>query len=279
MDQTAFRVRGKTEILLTAAEAYPALERLFLSATSEIWASFLVFDLSTEVRTDAARAIGGSWFDLLVHTLGRGVSVHFVIADFDPIARWDLRLKHQVQHPGPAGIGCFDTPDHDRPGRDTWHDVQVITSGPVAQEVQQHHEEFPDICAGRRAPAPQKLILRTLSRRRRFQFPVFGPEPVLNEILRAHEVLVSMSDRLIYLESQYFRDKGLAARPDRAIQHQGGGTLWQILAHRSGRGVLIRTGKSRAEIRHLFLSAWRRIQSAGVQCRGVPDRSESDIDG
>ena len=72
-------------ILLTASEAFPALERAFLGAKSEIWASFLVFDLTSRLRSPEAQAVGKTWFDLVVHTLNRGVSLHFSISDFDPI--------------------------------------------------------------------------------------------------------------------------------------------------------------------------------------------------
>lgn len=74
-------------ILLTASEAYPALERAFLSATTEIWASFLVFNLSTRLRSPEGLHVGRNWFGLLVHTLNRGVAVHMTIADVDPVAR------------------------------------------------------------------------------------------------------------------------------------------------------------------------------------------------
>lgn len=75
------------KILLTAAEAFPALERAFLAARTEIWASFMIFDLSTRLRSDEARAIGKTWFDLVIHTLNRGVALHISISDVDPIAR------------------------------------------------------------------------------------------------------------------------------------------------------------------------------------------------
>lgn len=75
------------QILLTAAEAYPALERAFLAAQTEIWGSFLVFDLGTRLRSAEAKAIGKTWFELVVHTLNRGVAIHMVHSDVDPIAR------------------------------------------------------------------------------------------------------------------------------------------------------------------------------------------------
>lgn len=75
------------EILVTAAEAYPALERAFLAAEREIVAGFRVFDLKTRLRSPQARAVGRTWFDLMIHTLRRGVEVRIVLADFDPVAR------------------------------------------------------------------------------------------------------------------------------------------------------------------------------------------------
>ena len=74
-------------ILLTASEAYPALERAVLAAQTEIRASFLVFDLTTKLRSPEALAIGKTWFDLIVHTLNRGVAIDITISDVDPIAR------------------------------------------------------------------------------------------------------------------------------------------------------------------------------------------------
>ncbi len=72
-------------ILLTTAEAFPALERAFLAAKAEIWASFMVFDLTTRLQSSEALAIGKTWFDLIVHTLNRGVALNICIADLDPI--------------------------------------------------------------------------------------------------------------------------------------------------------------------------------------------------
>lgn len=74
-------------ILLTASEAYPALERAFLAAEIEVLASFLIFDLTTRLRSTKALMIGRTWFDLIFHTLERGVALHFCISDVYSIAR------------------------------------------------------------------------------------------------------------------------------------------------------------------------------------------------
>ncbi|MXQ08121.1 phospholipase [Alphaproteobacteria bacterium GH1-50] len=73
------------QVCVTAAEAFPEFERLFLTAETEIIGGFRVFDLRTRLRSDAARAIGETWLDLLVHTLNRGVTVTLVLTDFDPV--------------------------------------------------------------------------------------------------------------------------------------------------------------------------------------------------
>ena len=70
--------------LITAYEAFPELERLFLAARTEIWAGFRLFDLRTRLRSAEAREIGATWFDLVVHRLRAGVSIHMILADFDP---------------------------------------------------------------------------------------------------------------------------------------------------------------------------------------------------
>ncbi|WP_210528392.1 phospholipase D-like domain-containing protein [Rubellimicrobium arenae] len=314
------RDRTKTEILLTAAEAFPAFERAVLAAESEIWASFRIFDLRTRLRSSEARAIGSTWFDLVADALRRGVSINLIISDFDPVARPSLhrgtwaavrqvlaageasgaperlrvcaamhpavtgRLPRAVLWPqvavslartarwlnardpvrrisalrdmpglagllriGPDGrvrarpwrlpvlhpathhqklavfdrqklyIGGldlderrWDTPDHDRPGAETWQDLQLMVEGPVVREAQTHLESFLDVTAGRAPPPPQRRLLRTLSRTRGRPWLGFGPEPVTQEILEAHEMLASRAESLIYLETQFFRDTRLA---------------------------------------------------------------------
>lgn len=76
-------------ILVTAHQAYPAFERLCLSARSEIVMGFRVFDPWTRLRSTQAREIGHSWLDLIEHLLRRGVRIELTIADFDPVARPD----------------------------------------------------------------------------------------------------------------------------------------------------------------------------------------------
>ncbi|MCB1380861.1 MAG: hypothetical protein KDK89_21210, partial [Alphaproteobacteria bacterium] len=76
---------ARLSVLLTAEEAYPVLERACLEAKTEIWAGFRVFDPRTRLRSEQARRIGETWFDLILHSLKRGVRINLVMADFDPL--------------------------------------------------------------------------------------------------------------------------------------------------------------------------------------------------
>lgn len=321
------RKRSTMEILLTAAEAYPAFERAVLSAQKEIWASFRIFDPMTRLRSPEAQAVGETWFDLLADALRRGVAITIVISDFDPVARPSLhrgtwtslrRLWAAAEaagpgaapltamagmHPATTGVltraACWpeacvalsrtcawlnarepaeriallrdmpglgrllkmdagglvrtlrwrvprlhpathhqklavfdrrrlyiggldlderrwDTPEHDRPGAETWHDVQLMIEGPVVAEAQAHLENFVAVTAGRAEPPPQRRLLRTLSRPRGWALGGFGPETVAQEIRAAHEMLAGRARRLIYLETQFFRDTALARSLARA---------------------------------------------------------------
>jgi phosphatidylserine/phosphatidylglycerophosphate/cardiolipin synthase-like enzyme len=316
------------DIFVTAAEAYPALERAFLSAEREIIAGFRVFDLKTRLRSDEGLAIGTMWFDLVIHTLRRGVVLRLVLSDFDPVARprlhratwrtvrmfwaaaelagprarltvvpsmhsavagfwprlmfwplvqsrllrvsgWLRRLvgSHRVaalrEMPGvrrmlaakdalprprlfslpplyPAthhqklavfdrqrlyigGLDLderfYDTPDHHLPGHETWHDVQLLVEGPVAEDAQAHLEAFLAEIAGQAdlgEPAPDRdglRFVRTLSRRRgRGGWRSIAPDQAVAEIEAAHRAAIGTAEQLIYVETQYFRDRRLARR-------------------------------------------------------------------
>ncbi len=349
-------------ILLTAQEAYPALERAFLAAKDEIWASFLVFDLSTRLRSPEGLVVGKTWFDLLVHVLNRGVKVNFVVSDVDPIARAQLHREATrtlrmfaaaaaVANPGvrlsvrlarhPAQTGAvvrvliwpyimkklfrlagwlnaqspelrsaalrdmggarenlrirpdgkvsvrlmslprlypaihhqklavidrnllyiggldlnerrYDTPNHARVGAETWHDLQLLIEGPAVAEAQQHLESFQDVIAGRLPVPKTRRLMRTLSQPSRNAPWNFGPSPLVSELRTAHRVLAQRARQLIYLESQYFRDLGLARTLARAAQDNPDLSLILILpaapddvAFDQRRGLDARFGEAR----------------------------------
>lgn len=81
------------EIFVTAEEAFPAFENLFLAAEMSVHAGFRVFDLDTPLKGKKAREIGATWFDLFEHTLSRGVDITLVVSDFDPVIATDYHRK------------------------------------------------------------------------------------------------------------------------------------------------------------------------------------------
>jgi phospholipase D1/2 len=78
------------ELLITAAEAYPAFERRMLGAKEEVVMGFRIFDPLTRLRSPEAREVGETWVDLLEHTVNRGVRVEIHLSDFDPVAATSL---------------------------------------------------------------------------------------------------------------------------------------------------------------------------------------------
>ena len=332
------RPTEQVSIHLTAAEAFPRLEDAFLNAKTEVWASFLVFDLETRLRSEAARAVGDTWFDLLVHVLRRGVAVHFFISDVDPIGRPQMhrdatrslrrfcaaaeiagpqaRLKvTSARHPARVGAGIrlliwpyiqkklwrqtkdlnalplanrtamlrdmpglapylrqrkdgrlfprllslpplfpavhhqkmavidrhllyiggldldesrYDTPAHRRPGDQTWHDLQLSLTGPVVAEAQAHLEQFGAIIEGAVA-RPHQHLLTTVSRSGRANPFCFGPKRHIFQIRAAHKKLAQQASRLIYLETQYFRDRHFALDLARRAREVPGLTMILIL--------------------------------------------------
>ena len=309
-----------TRVLLTAAEAYPEYERAVLSARHEIRGCFRIFDPRTRLRSPEARAVGETWFDLILHALKRGVAIDLTISDFDAIGAPDLhrgtwrsirllsaarelagpgaRMKVTAAlHPARTGhlagsifaglslsrlrehardlnalepveraerlkelpgllpylslrrdgtvrarhwppprlipathhqklavfdrkvlfIGGldlddrrYDTPEHQRSAEMTWHDVMLRMEGRVVSEALAHMDSFRAVTEGRERPPPQRRLLRTLSRARHPAAPYIGPKPVTTEILSAHLALIPRARRLIYLETQFFRDRRLA---------------------------------------------------------------------
>ncbi|MGY9046006.1 hypothetical protein P775_17510 [Puniceibacterium antarcticum] len=77
--------------LITAAEGFPALERLAAGAQEELLLSFRIFDPQTKLRAPELREQGlETWADLLAVVAGRGVRIRMVLADFDPLFTSDL---------------------------------------------------------------------------------------------------------------------------------------------------------------------------------------------
>ncbi|PRY92900.1 phospholipase D1/2 [Hasllibacter halocynthiae] len=337
------RAPGAPAFLVTAEEGFPAFERLFLGARRNVRMGFRIFDPRTPLYSAEGLAVGRDWFDLLVHTLARGVDVDLVLADFDPVVAspthrltWrsirillaaeevarasagDVAGRLDVSaalHPARVAAGPraflyrrilgelherardlaalgerqldralsempglapwlasakdalaprrwpipplvpathhqkmavfdretlyiggldlderrFDTWSHDRPGPDTWHDVQAVVHGPAAAEADDHLQRFLDECARRAPVMPCRHLLRTLSRKRRVQGLSMSPEPVVSEIADLHAREIGRARGLIYLETQFLRDRAIARALVEAARRDPGLTCILIL--------------------------------------------------
>ncbi len=71
--------------LILACEMFPALERLALGAQDTLFLAFRVFDPTTKLRSDEAKALGlADWTALIRHSVERGVTVRLLLTDFEP---------------------------------------------------------------------------------------------------------------------------------------------------------------------------------------------------
>jgi phosphatidylserine/phosphatidylglycerophosphate/cardiolipin synthase-like enzyme len=136
----------------------------------------------------------------------------------------------------------YDTPSHD--AEDAWHDVACRIEGPAVPTVERHFrerwnrhlpefrrrtrtarvpEEVRPMPVGEIEPLPvdgaetvgagagpvPAVLVRTHSGHRRSPFAL-GPKAELREIAEAYEDLVAGADRLIYIETQFFRSLAMA---------------------------------------------------------------------
>lgn len=101
------------QVLVTAAQAWPAFEDAVLKAEREILLGFRIFDLTTKLRSDAARQVGTDWFDLLVHKLAQGVRLRLVVSDFDPVMGADLHKMTMATRRQAAAMAELVGPDAD----------------------------------------------------------------------------------------------------------------------------------------------------------------------
>ncbi|WP_299374304.1 phospholipase D-like domain-containing protein [uncultured Tateyamaria sp.] len=85
--------RPDFEVFVAANEAFAAFEQAVLEAKTSVIGGFRIFDMRTRLVSDAARAIGDTWFDLLDHVLRRGVTLDLTISDFDPVYATALHRK------------------------------------------------------------------------------------------------------------------------------------------------------------------------------------------
>ncbi|WP_010140019.1 phospholipase D family protein [Oceanicola sp. S124] len=124
----------------------------------------------------------------------------------------------------------WDDEDHDRRAEETWHDVSTAVTGVVCRAIRRHFAECwqraitsnstsfaaePDAeCARGPLPAQRRSavgprLLRTLSEARSGPLRL-GPRARITEHEEAHLAAFEIAERLVYLETQFFRHMPLA---------------------------------------------------------------------
>ncbi|PRY77193.1 phospholipase D1/2 [Yoonia maritima] len=364
---------GGVTVLVTAKEAYPAFEALFLAAERKIELGFRIFDPTTKLRSTDALQVGTDWADLIVATLNRGVSIELLLSDFDPIVGYDLHrsgsksirilqalndktepgaamlMVRRQLHPAVGGIvprmlfapktrqklreiaeqmnensdpasalsdapglepvldlidgkvcvrpkvlpslnpvtlhhkmavfdgattyvGGLDLNDrryddqkHDQPAQDTWHDVQlIIRDKAVARDASAFLQSLPDTIAGTsELPQTNSMFLRTLSRKWKNNTFALAPDNIADDLLQEHLRQIKAAKQLIYLETQFFRDRRIASALAKAGRDNPDLKLLLLLpaapediAFEASRGVDARFGE------YLQARAIRRVRRA-----------------
>jgi phosphatidylserine/phosphatidylglycerophosphate/cardiolipin synthase-like enzyme len=145
--------------LVTAAEMFPALEEIVLSAKREVLLAFRIFDARTRLRSDEAKDLGlENWAELLTHVASRGVKIRLLMADFDPVftdnlhrAAWDSAARftaHLIDHPNAEIICAL----HDCTPAPLWQWV-------FARQIRARMQKLRD-AADDRLTAPQRRALQ-----------------------------------------------------------------------------------------------------------------------
>lgn len=105
----------------------------------------------------------------------------------------------------------YDTIDHHRRGEQTWHDVQLLVRGPVAKLATTYLDTLSSVISGERAPPDEDYGFRTtISARRAGPVAALSPAPVRSSIDAEIKRRAAACEKLIYLETQFFRDFALA---------------------------------------------------------------------
>ena len=106
----------------------------------------------------------------------------------------------------------WDSQDHDQPTQETWHDVQMLMDDrELAAETRPHITTLIDVTHGDAEPAPTRKLLRTLSRRHtRLNVLAISPKSIVSQLRSAHLEQIAESTTLIYLETQFLRDRDIA---------------------------------------------------------------------
>ncbi len=103
----------------------------------------------------------------------------------------------------------YDTLRHDRPAQETWHDVQLLVGGKVVADAHRHLDSFLEVNEGADPPDTGQ-ILRTLSAHRSPAILRMSPQRKASELFHTDRSEFSAARDLLYVETQFMRDRSIA---------------------------------------------------------------------
>ncbi|WP_163849056.1 phospholipase D family protein [Pseudooceanicola aestuarii] len=180
----------------------------------------------------------------------------------------------------------YDDADHDRPANETWHDISVEVTGAVAPDIRRHFADCWN--RARRAdaasfggsltgvdqtaplrPASEKCLdpqlIRTISCHPGSALRL-GASPQVTEHEAAHLDAIEGAERLIYIETQFFRHAPIARALARAAQRAP--ELQLILVMPTEPERVIFNGDDGIDVRH--------AQSLQLRCLDICRRAFGD---
>ncbi|WP_425051247.1 phospholipase D family protein [Psychromarinibacter sp. S121] len=106
----------------------------------------------------------------------------------------------------------WDTKQHEQAAQETWHDVQVLVEDPeTALAARRHIETYNQTAAGHHEVIDTPGLLRTLSCDQSHEKPwTLSPKTLVQELSDIHHRATAEARGLIYIETQFFRDRRLA---------------------------------------------------------------------
>ncbi len=131
--------------LITAAEGFPALERLADSARDELFLTFRIFDPRTKLRDPEIRERGlDTWADLLALVARRGVKLRLLVADFDPLFTSTLHRAAWTNASGFADTAQGDVQILCAPhGQEAGWIWKLLMRGKITRMIQRLRDEEP----------------------------------------------------------------------------------------------------------------------------------------
>ncbi len=104
----------------------------------------------------------------------------------------------------------YDSPRHHRAAEETWHDVQVSVEGDVAAVAERHLDTLLDVVSGRADPVEEAHGLRMTVSAGKSNWIAMSPRIVRRSIAETHSERIAQAERLLYFETQFFRDRDLS---------------------------------------------------------------------